>query len=69
MKPSVLKTIIILVIITAFTGGFLLTQKAKTDTKVVSGYSIKDNEVEAVSQAVAMIKEKISRPDYRYAHC
>jgi hypothetical protein len=54
----------IIAVLVVIGGYFLLTREAEEKTIAVHGYSVKDTEIEAVEEAVSMIKAKIAEPDY-----
>lgn len=64
MKKLLIGIIVVLIIVLGIGGYFLINKKFVEQTKVAYGYSVKDTEIEAVAEAVSMIKAKLENPDY-----
>lgn len=69
MNKKLLSGIIVVFVLLAIVGFLLLTQEIEEKTIVVHGYSVKDAEIEAVEEAVSMIKAKLREPDYVMLFC
>lgn len=64
MKKGALIIIIVLFVIVVVIGIYYFLIVQRNSTKTAYGYSVKDTELEAVREAVSMIKTRLKNPDF-----
>ncbi|MBU2509066.1 hypothetical protein KKE33_01625, partial [Patescibacteria group bacterium] len=63
-KPKLIIGFLVVILLVGVAAYSLFILGVEEKTKAVHGHSVKDTEIEAVAEAVSMIKRGVSDPDY-----